>query len=79
MTLEETIRAIMREELAALAQQLQAAPPPELVDPIGLARALSVSRSTVYRLINEGCPVVRVGDTPRFDVAEVKAWLRQRA
>lgn len=43
-----------------------------------LAEALSVSRRTVYRLVQAGeIPGYRVANVWRFDLAEVKAALRR--
>ena len=63
----------------ALCDQQPAQPAPELVDRRGLARALFVSLSSVDRLAREGCPCVRVCDSPRFEVAAVIDWLKARA
>lgn len=62
----------------ALADHAPAEPAPVLVDRAGLARALSVSLSSVDRLLREGCPMIRIGDAPRFCVADVVAWLQAR-
>ncbi|MBI3458455.1 MAG: helix-turn-helix domain-containing protein [Candidatus Rokubacteria bacterium] len=40
-----------------------------------LADALRVSRSTLWRLRQDGLPVLRVRGTMRFDLTEVKGWL----
>ena len=39
-----------------------------------LSAALNVSRATVYRLINEGLPSVRIGHARRFLWSAVEAW-----
>lgn len=62
----------------ALAEHEPAEPAPALVDRQGLARALSVSLSTVDRVRHEGCPQVTVGDSPRFRVQAVVEWLQAR-
>ena len=43
-----------------------------------LARALHLDKATIYRLIKEGLPAYKVRSNYRFDLAEVKAWLRDR-
>jgi excisionase family DNA binding protein len=40
-----------------------------------LASLLSVSRTTVYRLTDQGMPALRVGSFMRFDWPSVQAWL----
>ncbi|MDF3069421.1 MAG: hypothetical protein K0R38_5022 [Polyangiaceae bacterium] len=52
---------------------------PALLDRAGLARALSCSSKHVDRLRREGMPVVMLGDVPRFSLAEVLRWLRERS
>ena len=36
---------------------------------------LSISRSTVYRLMGKGLPNIRVGSVHRFPLDQVIAWL----
>jgi hypothetical protein len=52
--------------------------PAPLLDRAGLARALDVSIATIDRLVLKGCPFVMVLDCRRFDLDEVKPWLRSR-
>jgi excisionase family DNA binding protein len=48
----------------------------KLLSPSEVAGWLSVSRATVYRLVDAGqIPVVRVGGQLRFDRAELERWL----
>jgi excisionase family DNA binding protein len=55
-----------------------ATPQPPLVSKQGLAAALSCSAATIDRLVREQkLPYYQVGDSRRFDVAEVRAALRQ--
>jgi hypothetical protein len=49
-----------------------------LVNVDGLAAALGVSAVTVRRMIKDGAPVEWYGKSPRFDVAAVRAWARER-
>jgi len=51
---------------------------PRLEDRAGLARSLKTSLATVDRLRTQGLPTVWLCDAPRFDVAEVVAWLKER-
>ena len=71
-----------RLEAAALAngENDAEAPPkaPALVDRAGTAAALGVSLATVDRLRLAGCPVIWVCGAPRFEIADVLAWLRSR-
>lgn len=43
-----------------------------------LQEFLKVKRSTVYRLRDEGLPVIRLGRVVRFDREEIVRWLRSR-
>ena len=43
-----------------------------------LMRMLSISRSTVYRLIDRGMPYIKVGSVNRFPKDQVLAWLGGR-
>ncbi|WP_437799512.1 hypothetical protein [Sorangium sp. So ce693] len=66
-----------------VAERMPAAPAPctpasPLVDVDGLASALGVSAVTVRRMVRRGCPVEWYGKSPRFDVAAVRAWARDR-
>lgn len=44
----------------------------------GVMETLSISRSTVNRLVKKGLPHVWVGSVRRFPVSEVIAWLKKR-
>lgn len=52
---------------------------PILLDRNGLARALGVGVSSVDRFRHEGCPVLWLGDSPRFELEPCLAWLRARS
>jgi hypothetical protein len=56
-----------------------ARPAEPLVDRRELARCLSVSVAQVDRLVAQGMPFLVVGESKRFDVAEVRAWCRAKA
>lgn len=49
-----------------------------MLDRRGLAHALAVGVDTVDRLRRDGCPELTVGDSPRFELEQVIAWLRGR-
>ena len=42
-----------------------------------LSAILNVSRATIYRLINEGLPSVRIGHARRFPWSAVEAWVQE--
>jgi excisionase family DNA binding protein len=44
----------------------------------GIAEHIGVSLPTVDRLVGEGMPHVRIGDSPRFFASDVVAWLKTR-
>jgi hypothetical protein len=75
MTLEDFDERVAAAVAKALASQT---PRPELLDRRGLAVALDCSIATVARLMADGCPHLRVGDSPRFRMTEVTAWLATR-
>jgi hypothetical protein len=72
--LHELVAAAVREALAE--REPRAAP--ALLDRRGIAAALGIGVDTVDRLRREGCPELTVGDAPRFELAAVLAWLRER-
>jgi excisionase family DNA binding protein len=53
-------------------------PSTRLVTVSELAEHLQVSRNTVYQLMDQGCPYLRVGSDRRFEPGEVMQWLRRR-
>lgn len=53
-------------------------PKSRLSDLNEVARYLHVSRHTIYRLIDKGLPVLRVGWVLRFDLPEVLTWLQEQ-
>lgn len=76
----EELRKLLCEALSeALAGQAAVGPPPpELVKGAELARLLSVSRTTVHRLRQEGMPAIRMGETFRYHLGDCLEWLRRR-
>jgi hypothetical protein len=69
------VRSGVAQDLAELiAAQRRSA----LLDRRGLAEALDVSLPTVDRLTRDGAPHLRIGDSPRYEIERVVAWLRER-
>jgi hypothetical protein len=78
LTVEE-LRALIRVELdAAREREKPPEPEPALVNAHRMAWILNVSRTTIHRLRLDGCPVVRVGDTYKYEPEAVIAWLKAR-
>lgn len=40
-----------------------------------LQSELGISRMTIYRWIEKGLPVIRVGGLVRFDAEDIKKWM----
>ena len=80
MSFEESIRPIIREEIAAaLGALAPALVKPALLDTKGLAFELGVCTKTVDRLRKAKMPCIYVGDNcPRFELAECVTWLQSR-
>jgi hypothetical protein len=77
-TMAAEIAAELLAEKSAAERPSQPAEHASLVDIDGLAKALDISVSTVRRMVREGCPHEFYGSAPRFDVAAVRAWARER-
>jgi excisionase family DNA binding protein len=75
------LRGIVREEIrAALAEHRREPADGELVSAKRCAELLDVSLPTLRRATREGAvPAVRVGETLRYAMTEVREALRQRA
>jgi excisionase family DNA binding protein len=68
------LRALIREELAELiGERMQA----RLLTTVDLAEHLKVSERTVRALRAKGLPTLMVGDSPRFELGAVHAWLAE--
>lgn len=67
-----------RELRLAVAEALDAqTPAPELIDRLGLAKALTCSQTHVDRMrMHPDFPTLYFGDSPRFKLVEVEAWMR---
>jgi hypothetical protein len=75
----DDLRALVREAVRAeLVERAPASGTSTLRDRRELAHHLGVSPATVTRLTAEGCPCTYVGDSPRYDIGAVCAWLAER-
>lgn len=76
----DELAALVREAVRdAVAEALADQPDtPPLLDQQGLARALDISIRTLRKLVLQGMPELRVGDSPRYEIDAVLAWLRDR-
>lgn len=74
---QEELARVVRESVETALSEHSGAP--ALLDRNGLARALTCSPGHVDNLRKKGMPTVWVGESPRFELAEVLAWLRQNA
>lgn len=73
----DALADLLAEKVAAKGLASAQPPPSPLVTKQGLATALGVSATQVDRLVRTGrVPFFNVGDTKRFDVAEVREALR---
>jgi hypothetical protein len=72
--------ALQRELPAALAEALDTNKPshPQLATREQCARALNISTRSLDTLRSQGLPTLMVLESPRFELAEVVAWLRER-
>lgn len=77
-SLDALLRRAVREELEEVMTSIATSPRPALLDTAELARELSTSEGTIRRQRKLGLPTVMLGDSPRFDLDEVLAWLRSR-
>src|SRR4051812_17762449 len=72
----EALAELVTQAVAAALDGVNLGHTPPLLDRAGLARALSVSTSTVDRLLRAGLPYLRVADAKRFELASTLAYLR---
>jgi hypothetical protein len=80
VTTPDELRAIVREEIRAAhaSAEPRSDAPSQRVTLEELSRVEACSRATIRRLIVDGAPVHHVGLSPRFDVAEWRAWCDAR-
>lgn len=69
--------AIVGRVLAQLAELAKPDAPATLTQ-AELARELRTSTRTIRSLVKEGLPELRLADSPRYELAPVLAWLRDR-
>jgi excisionase family DNA binding protein len=53
-------------------------PPPELLTIPQVAQYLGVCRAHVYKLINNGLPVIRLGRLVRIHMTSLQRWLQDQ-
>jgi hypothetical protein len=76
MTIEDSLRKIIREELLVFAEQMDGPRQEKThVSSTDLMAALGISRGTLRRMMEQGCPYVCPGKNPRFNLADVKRYL----
>lgn len=75
----EALEQLVRGAVAHALEERATAPRAGLLDRRSLAEALGCGVDTIDRLRAEGCPSVRVGDVPRFELDRVLEWLRGRS
>jgi excisionase family DNA binding protein len=51
---------------------------PELLTRAELAKTLKISERTLDAMRAEGMPELKAGDSPRFEEAAVREWMRGR-
>jgi excisionase family DNA binding protein len=59
-------------------EPLEAESPPGLLTIPQVAEYLGVSRAHVYKLINNGLPVIRLGRSIRVDMTSLRRWLQDQ-
>jgi excisionase family DNA binding protein len=59
-------------------EPLEAEPPPGLLTIPQVAEYLGVCRAHVYKLINNGLPVIRLGRVVRIQMTSLQRWLQDQ-
>jgi hypothetical protein len=72
------LRALVLDVVQAAVDEVARPRPTALIDTQDLATELHVSEPTIRKMRDEGMPVIRIGETYRYELAAVLAWLRQR-
>lgn len=77
----DALRPMVRDVVAEVLTEFLEAEPlkPELLTRQQVAQVLQISSQTVMRMVKEGMPMQRIGDSPRFKVAHVLAWIEERS
>lgn len=81
MTVEETLRAIVREELERVlrAPSSVAGERQKWHSARDAAKHLGISPRTLAELVSRGLPHIQPGEYRRFNLEECEAWIRGRA
>ncbi len=59
-------------------EQVEAGVPPGLLTIPQVAEYLGVCRAHVYKLINNGLPVIRLGRLVRIQMTSLQQWLKEQ-
>jgi excisionase family DNA binding protein len=59
-------------------ESLEAVPSPGLLTIPQVAEYLGVCRAHVYKLINNGLPVIRLGRLVRIQMTSLQQWLKEQ-
>ena len=59
-------------------EPLEAEPPPGLLTIPQVAQYLGICRAHVYKLINNGLPVIRLGRVVRIHMTSLQRWLEDQ-
>ena len=62
----------------SMQEPLEAEPPPGLLTIPQVAEYLGVCRAHVYKLINNGLPVIRLGRVVRIHMTSLQRWLQDQ-
>jgi hypothetical protein len=73
----DQLAAVVRGAVAEALASREPAPATMLLDRNGIAEALDCSPSLVDKMRRRGMPHVRLGDSPRFELAAVLDWVRK--
>jgi hypothetical protein len=76
VTTPEALRELVREAVTEALPSPE--PAPALLDRRALAAALACCTDKIDQLRREGMPVVKLGDSPRFELQRCLEWLRAR-
>lgn len=75
---ESAVERAVDRKLDELAELLGARPPAKLLNRSELGQWLGVSTSLIKKLEAEGLPVLKLGETNRYNVASVESFLASR-
>lgn len=77
---KEQLPEIFRQVAVLVASEIREHPPQvlEIMTKKELAEYLRCDVSKINRLMKEGLPFVRFGDTPRFYKSDIDTWLKRK-